>query len=414
MRELKFPTLDEADVKGKTVLVRVDINSPIDPKTGEILDDTRIKECAPTLRELANKGAKVVVLAHQGRPGENDFTTLEKHAKKLSNAVGLKVIYLADVFGPMARNTIRLMHPGEILLLDNVRLCAEENLDLPAEEQAKTHFVRALAPLVQLYVNDAFGAAHRSQPSLVGFSALLPTYAGRLMERELKALSRALFPKRPCVYVLGGVKVDDSLDIIENIFGRGMADSVLTGGLVGQTFLAASGRNLGAPNLELLKKKSSEKEIERAKRLLNAHNEEIKMPLDVVVDAQGKPKEISLEKLPTELEICDIGSRTIGEYSKFIKGAKTVVANGPLGVFERAGFERGTFEVLKAMASSQAFTILGGGHMVAAAQAAGIAGQIKHISTGGGACIGFLSGKPLPVVEVLTRAKHTQLPEVRA
>ncbi len=411
---MEFPTLDEANVKGKTVLVRVDINSPIDPKTGEILDDTRIKECAPTLRELAQKGAKVVVLAHQGRPGEKDFTTLEKHGKKLSDAVGLEVKYLADVFGPMARDTIKLMRPGEILLLDNVRLCAEENLNRPAEEQAKTPFVRVLASIAQLYVNDAFGAAHRSQPSLVGFSALLPTYAGRLMERELKALSRALSPERPCIYVLGGVKVDDSLDIIENVLGKGIADSVLTGGLVGHAFLAASGRNLGESNLKLLKEKSMEKEIERAKRLLDVHGDKIKMPLDVVVDAQGKPKELSLEELPTELTICDIGSRTVGEYSKLIADAKTVVANGPLGVFERAGFERGTFEVLKAMVGSQAFTILGGGHMVAAAQAAGVAGQIKHVSTGGGACIGFLSGKPLPVVEVLTRAKHTQQLENRA
>lgn len=405
---MEFPTLDEINVKGKTVLVRVDINSPIDPRTVEILDDTRIKECAPTLRELAHNGAKVVVLAHQGRPGEGDFTTLEKHAKKLSEAVGLEVTYIADIFGPTARDTIELMRPGEVLLLDNVRLCAEENLNRPAEEQAKTHFVRALAPLVQLYVNDAFGAAHRSQPSLVGFSALLPTYAGRLMERELKALSRALSPERPCVYVLGGVKVDDSLDIIENVLGKGIADSVLTGGLVGQTFLAASGRDLGGPNLELLKEKGLEKEIERAKRLLDVHGDKIKMPLDVVVEANGQPKELSLEELPTELKICDIGSKTLKEYSKLIARAKTVVANGPLGVFERAGFERGTFEVLHAMAGSQAFTILGGGHMVAAARAAGVSGQIKHVSTGGGACIGFLSGKPLPVVEVLTRAKHTQ------
>lgn len=411
---MEFPTLDGVDVKGKTVLVRVDINSPLDPNTGEILDDTRIRECAPTLKELAHKGAKVVVMAHQGRPGDKDFTTLEKHAKKLTEAVGMGVIYLADVFGPLVKSKIKLMHPGEILLLDNVRLCAEENLNRPMEEQAKTHFVRALAPLVQLYVNDAFGAAHRSQPSLVGFSALLPTYAGRLMERELKALSRALSPERPCVYVLGGVKVDDSLDIIENVLGKGIADSVLTGGLVGQTFLAASGRNLGGSNLELLKQKGLEKEIKRAKRLLDAHGDEIKVPLDVVVEAQGKPKELSLKELPTELKICDIGSRTLNEYSKLIEGAKTVVSNGPLGVFERAGFERGTFEVLKAMASSQAFTILGGGHMVAAAQAAGIAGQIKHISTGGGACIGFLSGKPLPVVEVLTNAKHTQQLEAQA
>ncbi len=402
---MEFPTLDEANVKGKTVLVRVDINSPIDPKTGKILDDTRIKECAPTLRELAEKGAKVVVLAHQGRPGEKDFTTLEKHAKKLSDAVGMRVTYLADVFGPLVKGKVKLMRPGEILLLDNVRLCAEENLNHLPEEQAKTPFVRALASIAQLYVNDAFGAAHRSQPSLVGFSTLLPTYAGRLMERELKALSRALSPERPCVYVLGGVKVDDSLDIIENVLGKGIADFVLTGGLVGQTFLAASGRNLGEPNLKLLKENGMEKEIKRAKCLLDTHGDKIKMPLDVVVDAQGQPKELSLEELPTELTICDIGSRTVKEYSKLIVGAKTVVANGPLGVFERAGFERGTFEVLKAMVSSQAFTILGGGHMVAAAQAAGVAGQIKHVSTGGGACISFLSGKSLPVVEMLKRAK---------
>lgn len=402
---MEFPTLDGVDVKGKTVLVRVDINSPLDPNTGEILDDTRIRECATTLKELAHKGAKVVVMAHQGRPGDKDFTTLEKHAKKLSNAVGLKVIYLADVFGPMARNTIKLMHPGEILLLDNVRLCAEENLNRHVEEQAKTHFVRALAPLVQLYVNDAFGAAHRSQPSLVGFSALLPTYAGRLMERELKGLSRALSPEHPCVYVLGGVKVDDSLDIIENVLGKGIADSVLTGGFVGHTFLVASGRDLGEPNLELLKKKGLKKEIERAKRLLDAHGDKIKIPLDVVAEAQGQPKELSLEGLPTELKIYDIGTRTQKEYSKLIEGAKTVIANGPLGVFERAGFERGTFEVLHAMASSQAFTILGGGHMVAAAQAAGVAGQIKHVSTGGGACVSFLSGEPMPVVEMLKHAK---------
>jgi len=402
---LEFPTLDGVDVKGKTVLVRVDINSPLDPNTGEILDDTRIRECAPTLKELAHKGAKVVVMAHQGRPGDKDFTTLEKHAKKLSNAVGLKVIYLADVFGPTARNTIKLMHQGEILLLDNVRLCAEENLNRPVEEQAKTHFVRALAPLVQLYVNDAFGAAHRSQPSLVGFSALVPTYAGRLMERELKGLSRALSPEHPCVYVLGGVKVDDSLNIIENVLGKGIADSVLTGGFVGHTFLVASGRDLGEPNLELLKKKGLKKEIERAKRLLDAHGDKIKIPLDVVAETQGQPKELSLEELPTELKIYDIGTRTQKEYSKLIEGAKTVVANGPLGVFERAGFERGTFEVLHAMASSQAFTILGGGHMVAAAQAAGVAGQIKHVSTGGGACVSFLSGEPMPVVEMLKHAK---------
>ena len=403
---MEFPTLNEANVKGKTVLVRVDINSPIDPKTGEILDDTRIKECAPTLRELAHKGAKVVVLAHQGRPGDEDFTTLEKHAKKLTEAVGLRVTYLADVFGPFVKSNVKLMRPGEIMLLDNIRLCAEENLNRPPEEQAKTHFVRMFAPLAHLYVNDAFGAAHRSSPSLVGFSTLLPSYAGRLMERELNSLSRVLSPEHPCVYVLGGVKIDDSIDIIENVLGRGAADFVLTGGLVGHVFLVASGRDLGKPNLELLIAKGLKKEIDRAKRLLHDHGEKIKVPLDLVVDAQGQPKELSLEELPTEFTICDIGPKTVEEYAKLIAGAKTVVANGPLGVTERSGFGRGTFELIKAMAGSQAFTIIGGGHMVAVAKAAGVAEQIKHVSTGGGACISFLSGEPLPAIEALIRAKQ--------
>jgi phosphoglycerate kinase len=403
---LEFPTLDGANVKGKVVLVRVDINSPLDLNTGEILDDTRIHECAPTLKELAHKGAKVVVMAHQGRPGDRDFTTLEKHAKKLSEAVGLEVTYLPDVFGPHVKSSIMLMRPGEIMLLDNIRLCAEENLNLPPEEQAKTLFVRMFAPLAHLYVNDAFGAVHRSSPSLVGFSALLPSYAGRLMERELSSLSRALSPERPCVYVLGGVKIDDSIDIIDNVLGKGIADLVLTGGLVGNIFLVASERDLGKANLELLKKKGLHEEIDRAKRLLHDHGDKIKIPLDLVVDAQGQPKELSLEELPTELVICDIGPKTVEEYTKLIVGAKTVVANGPLGITERAGFERGTFEVLKAMAGSQAYTIIGGGHMVAVANAAGVTEQIKHISTGGGACISFLSGEPLPAVEALVRTKR--------
>lgn len=292
------------------------------------------------------------------------------------------------------------------MLLDNIRLCAEENLNQSPEKQAKTHFVRMFAPLFQIYVNDAFGAAHRSTPSLVGFGSLLPSYAGRLMERELKSLSRALSPERPCVYILGGVKFDDSLDIIDNVLGKGTADFVLAGGLVGNTFLVAAGRELGSPNLELLKARGLGKQIDRAKRLLSDHGDKIKMPLDVAVDAGGQRRELSLEELPTELPICDIGSKTIEEYNKLIAGAKTVVANGPLGITERAGFERGTFEVLKAMAGSQAYTIIGGGHVVAAAKAAGVAGQIKHVSTGGGACISFLSGEPLPAIEALTRARQ--------
>ncbi|MEM2908204.1 MAG: phosphoglycerate kinase, partial [Candidatus Hadarchaeales archaeon] len=391
-----------------TVLVRVDMNSPIDPRTGEILDDARIRECAPTIEELARKGAKVVVLAHQGRPGDEDFTTLERHAKKLEEVLGFPVKYIEDILGPAARESIRGLRSGEVLVLENIRFCAEENLNRLPEEQARTHLVRKLAELVDIYVNDAFGAAHRSQPSLVGFGELLPTVAGRLMERELRGLSRALSPERPCIYVLGGAKVDDSLKIIENVLGKGMADEVLTGGLVGQTFMAAE-RDIGEPNLKLLLERGFEGEIQRARKLLLSHGDRIRVPLDVVVDDGGRPKEIAVEELPTNLPICDIGSRTIQMYSETIIRAGTVVANGPLGIFEKPAFARGTFEVLKAMANSKAFTILGGGHVVAAARAAGVIERIKHVSTGGGACIAFLSGEPMPVVEMLTKAKQKDL-----
>lgn len=402
---LEFPTLDDVDVAGKTVLVRVDMNSPIDPRTGEILDDARIRECAPTIEELARKGAKVVVLAHQGRPGDEDFTTLERHAKKLEEVLGFPVKYIEDILGPAARESIRGLRSGEVLVLENVRFCAEENLNRPPEEQARTHLVRKLAELVDIYVNDAFGAAHRSQPSLVGFGELLPTVAGRLMERELRGLSRALSPERPCIYVLGGTKVDDSLKIIENVLDKDMADEILTGGLVGQTFMAAE-RDIGEPNLKLLLEKGFEGEIQRAKKLLLSYGDRIRVPLDIVVDDGGRPKEISVEELPTNLPICDIGNRTIRRYSETIIRAGTVVANGPLGIFEKPAFARGTFEVLKAMANSKAFTILGGGHVVAAARAAGVIERIKHVSTGGGACIAFLSGEPMPVVEMLTKARY--------
>ena len=404
---MEFPTLDQADVKEKTVLVRVDINSPIDPKTGEILDDTRIRECAPTIKELVEKGAKVVVLAHQGRPGDEDFTKLEEHSKKLSAAIGLDVKYIQDIFGPTAKSTIQKMQPGEILLLENVRFCAEETLKGPSEKMAKTHLVRRLAGLADIYVNDAFGAAHRSQPSLVGFGAVLPAFAGRLMERELKGLGRALTPERSSIYVLGGAKVDDSFTIIENVFAKNIADLVLTGGLVGQALLAASGKDLGKPNSQLLLDKGFEKEIGRAKKLLAKYGSKIKIPVDLVVESNGKPKELLIEQLPSELPIGDIGSKTVEEYSKIIADARTVVANGPLGIFEKSGFERGTFKVLEAMANSQAFTILGGGHIVAAAQVAGVIDRIKHVSTGGGACISFLSGESMPVVEMLTKKVQT-------
>jgi len=401
---MQIPTLDQVDVHGKTVLLRVDINSPLDPKTGEILDDTRMRECAPTIRELSDKGAKVVILAHQGRPGDEDFARLEKHAKKLQEVLGKPVKYVPDILGPSAKEKIKRLKEGEILLLENIRFLAEETLTGKPEEMAKTFLVKELSELVDIYVNDAFGAAHRAQPSLVGFGVTLPTYAGRLMEKEIRGLSKAREPERPCVYVLGGGKSKESMAMIENILSQGIADKILTGGLPAQLFLVAKGVNIGSRNLQILREKGFDKEMERAKKLLATYSDKIVLPSDLVVERNGMPYEIQVSELPVEDPIQDIGSRTVSQYKQIIETARTVVANGPLGVFEKSGFERGTFEVLRAMAESRAYTIVGGGHMVAAAEKAGVVSRMKHVSTGGGACISFLCGEAMPVIEMLKAA----------
>jgi len=422
---MEFLTLDKADVKGKVVILRVDMNSPIDPQTGKILDDTRIRLCVPTIKELAMKGARVVILAHQGRPGGEDFTSLEKHAVRLSELLGLHVEFIPDPVCPFTIQKIRLLRPGEVALVDNIRLLSEEVAKLPPEKQTKTYLVRWLASVGNVYVNDAFGATHRSSPSLVGIAEALPAYAGRLMEKELNALGRALNPEHPCVYVLGGVKFDDSLKIIEHVLKNGVADSVLTGGLVANAFLAASGINLGSANMEFMKSKGYEDQAEKAKTLLKEHGSKILVPSDLVVDVNGQPQVVEISASFTSFTIqevmgvvehllnsgfsikhpiYDIGPKTVQKYAEVIRNAKTVVANGPLGVFERQGFEQGTYGVLKAMADSSAYTVVGGGHIVAAVNAIGVVDKIKHVSTGGGAAISFLSGEPLPAVEALKRS----------
>lgn len=402
---MEFSTLDDLEVEGKTVLVRVDINSPIDPKTGEILDDNRIRKCSETLTELSEGGAKVVVVAHQGRPAREDFTTLEKHGEKMSQILNIPVEYIDDIFGPSAREAISNLDPGEILLLENARFYSEEVINRPAEKQAETHFVQKLSPLADLYVNDAFAAAHRSQPSLVGFGVTLPAAAGRVMESELKGLGKVRDPAHPCVHVLGGAKVEDSLTLIDHLLDGGIAEQVLVGGLVGQVFFAAKDLDLGEPNLKIISEKGYEEETGRAEKLLSDYGNEIVLPQDLRVEVEeGEAKVISVEELPTEKPIYDIGDETIEKYTKIIEDAETVVANGPVGVFEKPPFAEGTNELLGAIAETDAFTTIGGGHLVACARELGITGEIDHVSTGGGACLNFLSGEKLPVVEVLKQA----------
>ena len=402
----KFLTMDDFDFKNKTALVRVDFNSNIDPKTKKILEAPRIRAHGETtIKELVKKGAKVVILAHQGRPGDPDFAPLKAHTEYLSKVLGKPVKYVDDLFGEKAQKAIKELKSGEVLVLENVRNYPDELKKGTPEEQAKSEFVQKLAPLADVFVNDAFSAAHRAQISVVGFTVVLPSVAGRIMERELKALTKAVEnPEKPCVYILGGAKADDALKISQYVLKNNIADQVLTGGVVGHLFLAAKGFDLGRPNMEFLQKKELMGFVPGIKALIGEYPERIEMPVDVAVEVDKKRKEISVKQLPTEYSIFDIGANTIEKYSKIIKNAKSIVFSGPVGVFENKEFEVGTKKIFEAIASSKAYSLIGGGDTVSAAEKFHLAQKMSYVSTAGGALIEFLVGEKLPGVVALEKA----------
>jgi phosphoglycerate kinase len=407
---VRILTIDDFDFRNKTALVRVDFNSPVDSQAKEVLEDVRIRVHGEnTIRELAEKGAKVVVLAHQGRPGEPDFISLEQHARILGKILKKPVKYVDDVFGEKARKEIRELKSGEILVLENVRTYEKEQKKGTPEEQAKTDFVKSLAPLADVFVNDAFAAAHRSHVSMVGFTAALPSVAGRIMERELNALGRALeSPEKPCIYILGGAKADDALKISNYVLNNHIADYILTGGVAGHLFLVARGLQLGKPNVEFLKKKDLMGFVPGITQLIATYPEKIKTPTDLGIDVQGKRREITVRELPTDYPICDIGTETIQQYSEIIRKAKSIVISGPLGIFENKEFVKGTKGILKAVAESEAFSLIGGGHTVAAVEQLGLEKKMGYVSTAGGALIEFLMGEKLPGVAALEAAAERQ------
>ncbi len=402
----KILTIDDFDFKGKTALVRVDFNSPVDPETKKVLDDTRIKAHGETtIKELAKKGAKIVILAHQGRPGDPDFTPLKQHAQILGKILGKPVKYVDDVFGEKAQKAIKELKNGEILVLENVRTFPDEQKKGTPEEHAKTEFVKKLAPLADVFVSDAFAAAHRAHVSIVGFTAVLPSVAGRIMERELKALGRVLqAPEKPCIYILGGAKADDSLKISQYVLKNKIADHVLTGGVTGHLFLAAKGVDLGKSNMEFLEKKELMGLMPGIKDLMKAYPGKVEVPVDLAVDVKGKRKEIPATDLPTDYPIYDIGKNTVKKYSDLVRGAKSIVISGPMGVFENKEFAQGTKKLFEAIASSKAFSLVGGGHTIAAVEELGLAKKMGYVSTAGGALIEFLMGEQLPGVVALEKA----------
>jgi phosphoglycerate kinase len=406
----KYKTLDDFDVKNKTALVRVDFNSEVDPATKKVTSDVRIKAHAEsTIKELAEKGAKTVVLAHQGRKGDPDYTSLKEHALILGKILKCPVKYVPDLLGDKAKAAITSLKGGDILVLENVRSWDGETKSSTPEQASKTELVQNLAPLADFFVNDAFAAAHRGHVSMIGFTAVLPSAAGRIMERELKSLSKALEkPDKPCVYVMGGAKADDSLEISKFVLGNSIADYVLVGGVTSQLFLAAKGIDLGKGNMAFLAKKELTSLIPGINALMQQYGDKVVVPVDVAIEVNGERKEIAVSKLPTEQSIFDLGAKTVECYSKLISGAKSIVVSGPMGVYENKEFNYGTKKVFEAIADSKAFSLAGGGNTIAAIQEYGLTKKIGYISTAGGALIEFLMGKKLPGVVALETAVVTK------
>ena len=402
-------TLDDIDVAGKTVLCRIDINQPVDKKTNTLKDTTRVEACVPTLKEISGKGAKLVLLAHQGSDIEyKNFWTTEPHAKSLAGFLDKPVKFIDDVCGPAAREAIKALKNGEILLLDNVRFVAEEQtlfeqkLMLSHEEQAKTLVVQKLAPLADVYVCDAFAASHRDQPSLCGFEQVLPSAMGRLFEEEFCVISGLMEkPARPCVFVLGGAKINDAFMMMTTVLKSGAADSVLAGGLVGEVLAWAAGKEVGEGTRAFIKKEGYEGLVQTAKELLHSYGDKIKMPVDFAVKENGARVEYAVEALPKDAMALDIGTKTAEAYQKIIMGAQTVFVNGPMGVFEEAPTEKGTKMIWDALGDTGAYTVLGGGDSITATKKYGKTATVGYICTGGGALIRFLTGEELPVVKAL-------------
>ena len=395
---MKVLTLDDFDLKGKTVFLRVDMNCPIDPDTLEILGTKRIEETIETLESL--KDAKVVVASHQGRVGNNDYTGMDKHAKVLEKLMNRKIKYVEDTIGKAAQDAIRDLDDGDILVLDNLRLCAEENYEFSPENAAKTIMVSRLSKLFDLCVLDSFPSAHRSHPSIIGFPQVLPACAGRIVEREVRNLDEIMtVAKAPHVIVLGGSKVPDRLEAIKQLIQNGRADHVLLTGLIGNVFMRAQARIKSPLGL-----KREEEVVAKAHTLIGEYPDVFATPVDIAIDKDGERVEMDVREINKGDKIFDLGPKTIEYYSKLISGAGTVFISGPAGFFEKENFNYGTKALLNSVANSMATTIVSGGHLTTALKQQGLADKINHISTAGGALVLYLTGEKLPMIKALEDA----------
>ena len=395
---MKILTLDDFELKDKTVFLRVDMNCPIDPETMEISGTKRIEEATETIEALSD--AKVVVASHQGRVGNKDYTGMEKHGKVLERLLKKDIKYVQDVIGSAAQNEIKNLKNGEVLLLDNLRLCAEENYEFSPSDAAKTIMVQRLAKLFNLCVLDSFPSAHRSHPSIVGFPKVLPACAGRIVEREVRKLDEIMtVAKAPHVVVLGGAKVLDRLEAIKLLIKNGRADHVLLTGLIGNVFMRAQGRIKSALGI-----KREEEIVAKAHSLIGEYPDVFSTPVDVAVDKDGSRVEVDVRDVNKGDLVYDLGPKTIEHYNKIISGAGTVFISGPPGFFEKEQFSYGTKALLEGVANSMATTIVSGGHLTSALKRYGLIEKINHISTAGGALVLYLTGERLPMIQSLEDA----------
>jgi phosphoglycerate kinase len=393
-------TLDDLDAMDTAVGVRVDINSPL-TEDESLADDARLRAHVDTLAELLDRGARVAVLAHQGRPGGDEFARLEPHAERLDELLEFDVTYCDATFSADARGAVESLDAGEAVLLENTRFYSEEYMEFSPERAADTFLVSRLSPALDAFVNDAFAAAHRSQPSLVGFPERLPSYAGRVMAEELDVLGSIEETPTPRTYVVGGAKVPDSVTVVEHALEHDLAEHVLVTGVVGNVFLAADGVDIGRASTEFIHDRGYETEIERASDVLDEYADRVELPVDVAVERNGERTELDVTSLPPRRDepLKDVGSDTIAAFEDILRTSGTAVLNGPAGVFEEETFAAGTREILAAATHAE-YTVVGGGDTAAAIRAFDLSG-FDHVSTGGGAALRLLTGESLPAVEVL-------------
>jgi len=413
---LKIRSLDSVELEGKTVIFRPDINSPIDRVTRKIVNTNRIEKTIPTLLKLLDGGAKVALIAHQGDTLDyQNLIPLSEHAEILSRLSGRKVSYIDDVCGPAALQAVKNLQNGEAIILGNLRYLTEEvssfekEVKLSPADMLNTWLIRSLAPLADLYVNDAFAAAHRNAPSMVAFQEVLPTAGGMQLMEEYTALKSIMDnPKRPCVFVLGGAKISDAFSMMRKVLEDGAADYILTAGVTGLVMHLASGSKVGKATEQFLKDRDLYSFIPEAKDLLDQWGNKFVLPVDLAFEKDGKREEVDISQLPTEFSdkvlYPDVGHKTVDLFKKIINDAGSVFVNGPAGMYEDEKWSYGTKEIWLAISNASGYTVVGGGDTISAASKFTDMNKYSYVCTGGGAMVRFLAGKRLPLIEAMEKA----------